>query len=84
MEFNEHYEITLQSEKEVAFLNVPISRSHFSKLLYIHQQGRREGERAVNEDFSLSVVISDCPLEADRGDYRVTAELSDCFQSPLK
>lgn len=48
VEFNEQYETTLQSEKELAFLNVPIIQLHFSKLLNVHQQGRREGE--VNAD----------------------------------
>lgn len=55
VEFNEHYEITLQSEKEVAFLNVPIIHSHRSKLLYVNQQGHREEGRVVNDDLLLSV-----------------------------
>lgn len=48
VEFNEQYETALQSDKEVALLNVPIIQSHFSKLLNVHQQGRREEEREVN------------------------------------
>lgn len=50
MGFDEHYEITLQSEKKVALLNVPIIHSHFSKLFYIHQQRRGEEEMEVDAD----------------------------------